>query len=56
LLKAMTTTGIESALEEELSEHLGYHRHDPQSRGSGPRLLFAIRRLSQQCSNSLARQ
>ena len=29
LLKAMTKTVIESALDEELSEHLGYDRHDP---------------------------
>ena len=29
LLKAMTKTVIETALDEELSEHLGYDRHDP---------------------------
>ncbi|MBE5504024.1 hypothetical protein E3G54_001319 [Mycobacteroides abscessus] len=35
LLKAMTKTVIETALDEELSEHLGYDRHDPAGYGSG---------------------
>ena len=35
LLKAMTKTVIETALDEELSEHLGYDRHDPSGYGSG---------------------
>lgn len=35
LLKAMTKTVIETALDEELSEHLGYDRHDPAGHGSG---------------------
>jgi putative transposase len=35
LLKAMTKTVIETALHEELSEHLGYDRHDPAGYGSG---------------------
>ncbi|KKC05582.1 hypothetical protein ABW17_12960 [Mycobacterium nebraskense] len=30
LLEAMTKTVIETALDEELSEHLGYDRHDRQ--------------------------
>ncbi|BBX52682.1 transposase [Mycolicibacterium poriferae] len=34
LLKAMTKTVIETALDEELSEHLGYDRHDPAGYGS----------------------
>ena len=28
LLKALTKTVLESALEEEMSEHLGYDKHD----------------------------
>jgi transposase-like protein len=35
LLKAMTKAVIETALDEELSEHLGYDRHDPAGYGSG---------------------
>ena len=35
LLKAMTKTVIETALDEELSEHLGYDRHDPAGYRSG---------------------
>ncbi|MBB3753789.1 hypothetical protein FHT44_006311 [Mycolicibacterium sp. BK634] len=35
LLKAMTKTVSEPALDEELSEHLGYDRHDPAGYGSG---------------------
>ena len=35
LLKAMTKTVIETALDEELAEHLGYDRHDPAGYGSG---------------------
>jgi len=35
LLKAMTKTVIETALDEELSEHLGYDRHGPAGRASG---------------------
>lgn len=35
LLKAMTKTVIETAPDEELSEHLGYDRHDPAGYGSG---------------------
>lgn len=35
LLKALTKTVIETALDEELSEHLGYDRHDPAGHGSG---------------------
>jgi putative transposase len=29
LLKALTKTVIETALEEEMAEHLGYDKHDP---------------------------
>jgi putative transposase len=29
LLKALTKTVIETALDEEMSEHLGYDKHDP---------------------------
>ena len=31
----MTKTVIETALDEEMSEHLGYDRHDPAGYGSG---------------------
>ena len=32
LLKALTKTVIETALDEEMSEHLGYDKHDPSGR------------------------
>ena len=35
LLKALTKTVIETALDEEMADHLGYDRHDPAGRGSG---------------------
>lgn len=35
LLKAMTKTVIETSLEEEFSEHLGYDRHNPLGYTSG---------------------
>jgi len=35
LLKALTKTVLEAALEEELTEHLGYDKHAVQGRGSG---------------------
>ncbi len=35
LLKAITKTVIETALDEELSEHLGYDKHDREGHGSG---------------------
>lgn len=35
LLKAMTKTVIETALDEEMAEHLGYDRHAVEGRGSG---------------------
>ncbi len=35
LLKALTKTVIETALDEEMSEHLGYDKHDPAGRNSG---------------------
>ena len=35
MLKALTKTVIETALDEEMSEHLGYDRHDPAGHGSG---------------------
>ncbi len=35
MLKALTKTVIETALDEEMTEHLGYDRHDPTGRGSG---------------------
>ena len=34
LLKALTKTVIETALDEEMSEHLGYGKHDPSGRNS----------------------
>lgn len=35
LLKALTKTVIETALDEEMTDHLGYDRHDAAGRGSG---------------------
>lgn len=35
LLQALTKTVIETALDEEMPEHLGYDKHDPAGRGSG---------------------
>jgi transposase-like protein len=35
LLKALTKTVLETALNEELTEHLGYDKHDPAGQGSG---------------------
>jgi putative transposase len=35
MLKALTKTVIETALDEEMTDHLGYDRHDPSGRGSG---------------------
>src|SRR4051812_27029628 len=35
MLKALTKTVIETALDEEMTEHLGYDKHDPAGRGSG---------------------
>jgi putative transposase len=35
LLKALTKTVIETALDEEMAEHLGYDRHDPAGRNRG---------------------
>jgi transposase-like protein len=35
LLKALTKTVIETALDEEMTEHLGYDKHDPAGRGTG---------------------
>jgi transposase-like protein len=35
LLKQLTKTVIESALQEEMTEHLGYERHDPAGAGTG---------------------
>ena len=35
LLKALTKTVIETALDEEMADHLGYDKHDPVGRGSG---------------------
>ncbi|AKT52125.1 transposase [Arsenicicoccus sp. oral taxon 190] len=35
LLKQLTKMVVETALDEEMSEHLGYDKHDPAGRGSG---------------------
>ena len=35
LLKALTKTVIETALDEEMTEHLGYDKHDPMGRNLG---------------------
>ena len=35
LLKTLTQTVLETALNEEMTEHLGYEKHDPAGRGIG---------------------
>jgi transposase-like protein len=35
LLKQLTKTVLETALNEEMTEHLGYEQHDPAGAGSG---------------------
>jgi Transposase/Transposase, Mutator family len=35
LLKALTKTVLETALDEEMTDHLGYDKHDPLGRGTG---------------------
>ena len=35
LLKALTKTVLETALDEEMAEHLGYDKHDPAGRNLG---------------------
>ena len=35
MLKALTKTVIETALDEEMTDHLGYEKHDPAGRGTG---------------------
>ncbi len=35
LLKQLTKTVIETALSEEMTEHLGYEKHDPAGAGTG---------------------
>ena len=35
LLKQLTKTVIEAALQEEMTEHLGYEKHDPVGAGTG---------------------
>src|SRR5215213_520344 len=35
LLKQLTKTVLETALNEEITEHLGYEKHDPAGAGSG---------------------
>ena len=35
LLKQLTKTVLETALNEEMTEHLGYDKHDPAGAGSG---------------------
>ncbi|EUA94066.1 transposase, Mutator family protein [Mycobacterium ulcerans str. Harvey] len=44
MLKAMTKTVIETALDEELSEHLGYDRHDRAGYGSATRATEPARK------------
>ena len=36
LLKALTKTVLETAPNEEMTEHLGYAKHDPDGEPSGP--------------------
>lgn len=35
LLKQLTKTVLETALNEEMTEHLGYEKHDPPETGTG---------------------
>src|SRR3954465_3801477 len=35
LLKQLTKTVLETALNEEITEHLGYEKHDPSGAGAG---------------------
>ena len=42
LLKAMTKTVLETALDEEMSEHLGYDKHDQRGRGQPAALTCAF--------------
>ncbi len=35
LLKQLTAALVEKALQAEMTEHLGYEKHDPSGRGSG---------------------
>jgi transposase-like protein len=35
LLRQLTTTVLETALAEEMTEHLGYEKHDPAGAGTG---------------------
>ena len=35
MFKALTKTVIETALDEEMADHLGYDKHDPTGRGAG---------------------
>src|SRR5690349_23292826 len=35
LLKQLTKTVLETALDEEMTEHLGYEKHDPPEAGAG---------------------
>ena len=35
LLKQLTKTVLETALNEEMTEHLGYEKHDPAGAGTG---------------------
>src|SRR4051794_12300956 len=35
MLKALTKTVLETALDEEMADHLGYDKHEPTGRGSG---------------------
>ena len=37
LLKQLTKTVLETALNEEMTEHLGYEKHDPPESGDGQR-------------------
>ena len=44
LLTGLTKTVLETALEAELSEHLGYDKHDPAGRNRGTRATAPGRR------------
>jgi transposase-like protein len=44
LLKQLTKTVLETALDEEMTEHLGYEKHDPARRTRRWRPRRAVRR------------
>jgi hypothetical protein len=50
LLTGLTKAVVETALEEEMSDHLGYDKHDPVGRTGGNRSFSASRRSAEATS------